>query len=386
MVVSEINFALNLSYGDTAYLQDNWGNNTALQNAFYMQYVVNGIVLPILAVFGVLGNILTMIVLWRREMHSTTILFLRALVLTDTGIIVVVAATVTPFTLSFFHAELGYFKDVVYPNVFTPVTYIVMVIQQCNVWITVSVSVERYISICHPFKAAKICTKRRTWIILFAICVISVIYNIPRCFASRTKSPCSPNDTSLCYMLVDTTFGKTTFYTKVYMVWMYAVLIYIIPLTLLAVLNCLIIMELMRMRARRIGTNIQDDNEANLSLVLVLIVIVFICCQTPGLFSQFDFLFDPIVFLQWIAFGNTLFVTNSSVNFLIYTAVGRRFRKVLLKVFKTIFGKSIFSRSKNSGSSSDHELLETLRSQLYRDSEVTQINDIHRLEKMKLTS
>lgn len=142
----------------------------------------------------------------------------------------------------------------------------------------------------------------------------------------------------------------------------------------------------MRMRARRIGTNIQDDNEANLSLVLVLIVIVFICCQTPGLFSQFDFLFDPIVFLQWIAFGNTLFVTNSSVNFLIYTAVGRRFRKVLLKVFKTIFGKSIFSRSKNSGSSSDHELLETLRSQLYRDSEVTQINDIHRLEKMKLTS
>lgn len=387
MVKGEINFALNLSYGDATFLQDNAGNNTALQNAFYMQYVVNGIVLPILSVFGVIGNILTMVVLWRREMHSTTILFLRALVLTDTGIIVVVALTVTPFTLSFFHPELWYFKDVIYPNVFTPVTYIVMVIQQCNVWITVSVSVERYISICHPFKAAKICTKRRTWIILFAICGISTIYNIPRIFANRSKSPCSSQDVRECYMLVDTTFGKTTFYTKVYMVWMYAVLIYIIPLTLLAVLNCLIIMELMRMRARRIGTNIQDDNEANLSLVLVLIVIVFICCQTPGLFSQFDFLFDPIVFIEWIAFGNTLFVTNSSVNFLIYTAVGRRFRKVLLKMFKTIFGQSVFSRSRNSGSSSDHELLETLRSTVhYRDSEVTQVNDIHKLEKIKLTS
>uniref|UniRef100_K1QTX7 FMRFamide receptor n=1 Tax=Magallana gigas TaxID=29159 RepID=K1QTX7_MAGGI len=246
MVRGEINFALNLSYGDAIFLQDSAGNNTALQNAFYMQYVVNGIILPILSVFGVFGNILTMVVLWRREMHSTTILFLRALVLTDTGIIVVVALTVTPFTLSFFHPGLWYFKDVIYPNVFTPVTYIVMVIQQCNVWITVS---------------------------------------------------------------------------------------------------------------------------------------------TPGLFSQFDFLFDPIVFIQWIAFGNTLFVTNSSVNFLIYTAVGRRFRKVLLKMFKKIFGQSVFSRSRNSGSSSDHELLETLRSTVhYRDSEVTQVNDIHKLEKIRLTS
>lgn len=61
MVRGEINFALNLSYGDATFLQDNAGNNTALQNAFYMQYVVNGIVLPILSVFGVIGNILTMV-------------------------------------------------------------------------------------------------------------------------------------------------------------------------------------------------------------------------------------------------------------------------------------------------------------------------------------
>lgn len=73
MVRGEINFALNLSYGDAIFLQDSAGNNTALQNAFYMQYVVNGIILPILSVFGVFGNILTMVVLWRREMHSTTI-------------------------------------------------------------------------------------------------------------------------------------------------------------------------------------------------------------------------------------------------------------------------------------------------------------------------
>ena len=355
------------------------GNDSAMLDAFHVQYVVNGIILPILGVFGVFGNILTMIVLWRREMHSTTILFLRALVLTDTGIIIIAVIGITPYTLSFFHPELKYFKDVIYPLMYTPVIYIGMTVQQINVWVTVSVSVERYISICHPFKAGKICTKRKTWMALIGITVFSIIYNIPRCIAFKAKSPCSVDQPD-CYVLVDTDFGSSKFFSEIYMVWMYAILIFILPLTLLSILNTLLIVELMRMRARRLGTNIQDDNEANLSLVLVLIVIVFICCQTPGLFSQFDVIFDAVFFIKWLAFSNTLFVSNSSVNFLIYTAVGRRFRRILLKVFKKLFGRKVLTHvSSNSVRSNG---VDSGRAPLY--APVTEETQMENLEKVKL--
>ena len=81
------------------------------------------------------------------------------------------------------------------------------------------------------------------------------------------------------------------------------------------------------MQKRRTGTNIHDENEANLSMVLVCIIVVFILCQFPGLIAQFD-IFEFNVFLKWIAVSNILFVINSAVNFLIYTAFGSKFRKV----------------------------------------------------------
>jgi hypothetical protein len=151
----------------------------------------------------------------------------------------------------------------------------------------------------------------------------------------------------------------------------------------LFVLNLLIILELMRMRQRRAGMNIQEDNEANLSLVLVLIVVVFIFCQTPGLLAQFDSLFDPIVMIKWLAVSNFLFVTNSSVNFLIYTAVGRKFRKVLMKFFSKVFRGSSFSEISRASASrrstvGGYELNNTNYTAV---SEETQIEN---LEKMRL--
>ncbi|KAJ8318828.1 hypothetical protein KUTeg_003919 [Tegillarca granosa] len=323
MVIHEINFAVSLEYSGEE-LQD-YANDTATNEAFQLQYIFMGIMLPIISLFGVIGNILTMVVLWRKEMQSTTILFLRALVVTDTGILIFASIAIS-HTLSLFHPELHYFKDVF-----------------CNVWITVFVSVERYIAICHPFIATRICTKRKTWISLIAISIISVVYNIPRLFATQPQTPCRKKTDVECFELVTTYFGKSYFYITVYMVWMFAFIIYIIPLILLSVLNTLLIIELMRMRKRRTGTNIQDDSEANLSLVLVLIVVVFILCQTPGLFAQFDFLFDKVVMLKWLAVSNTLFVMNSAVNFLIYTAAGRKFRKTLCKMLKRMSRKGIQS-------------------------------------------
>ncbi|GFR60337.1 FMRFamide receptor [Elysia marginata] len=451
-------------------------------------FVLWGVVLPLVAAAGLVGNALTMLVLWRREMNSTTILYMRALVITDTGILLGSVLTLTPIACADYlkGQALMYFKHSVYPVLRTPAYYVIMTLQQINVWVTVSVSVERYVAICHPFRASRLITRRNTVKLVFCLTAISVVYNLPRVFAYRTvscedamsagdganlstprgveivsdiqiettermsprlpsttaesKEPDTlintvpvlhplPNSTSYFFMsflrtssqssfmlsstpsislsrlssssspppsslstttaaslvspsvaqstysapmfssssplvssatsptpsslsttsatispaepcldVVTTEFGKTDFY-KFYRTIMYLIIIYVLPFLPLLVLNGFLFRELMSMQKRKVPASKQEDNEANLSLVLVLIVIVFIFCQTPGLISQFD-LIPSSLFIPWLAFSNFLFATNSAVNFLIYTAFGRRFRRVLLRVFRHLCSKA----------------------------------------------
>ncbi|KAL8600627.1 hypothetical protein ACOMHN_030283 [Nucella lapillus] len=335
--MAEIQLKINLSYGD------DFMSATVTRDTLLWQFICWGIFLPILALVGLVGNALTIVVLWRKEMQSTTILYLRALVITDTGILLTAAIVLTPFACAnYLHNEaLKYFSENIYPIIYTPINYSVMTLQACNVWITVSVSVERYIAICHPFRASRLCTRRKTLIVIASITLVSVLYNIPRLFATYARECQEGEQTSggSCYYLADTDLGRAYWYKTVYFSILYTILIFVIPLAALFILNVFLIQELMRMQRRRSGTNIHDENEANLSLILVLIVVVFILCQSPGLVSQFD-IFQFSTFLKWIAVSNLLFVINSAVNFLIYTAFGSKFRKVLLCVFRRLYSHS----------------------------------------------
>ena len=333
MPANELNLKINLTYGDD-YIQDMDSKSRQIMFIFW------GIIIPIISVIGFFGNLLTIIVLFRREMKSTTVYFLRTLVVTDTGIIVVGGIIgLSVISITQLNPKMWLFTDVIYPHIYTPTNYIVMTLQMLNVWTTVAVSVERYIAICHPFKSVRICNKKNAFLMIGTITVVSILYNIPRCFATWFTR-CGDTDGHACYTVITTKFGQSFFYAEIYTLWLYMTLIYIIPLVLLGVLNTLLILELMRMRRRRSVPNMQENSEANMSIVLILIVIVFICCQTPGLVAQFQFL-HPLVLLQWTCVSNTLFVLNSSVNFLIYTAVGRKFRKILLKTFQVLIKRPV---------------------------------------------
>ncbi|XP_045214267.2 FMRFamide receptor-like [Mercenaria mercenaria] len=316
----ELNFKVNLTYGDDNIQDDGFGSLLQLMFVFF------GVIMPIIGVIGIIGNILTGIVLFRREMRSTTVYFLRTLLITDSGIILGAIMGVSIISITQLDSKELLFNDVIYPHIFTPINYFVMALQTLNVWTTVAVTVERYIAICLPFKSINICNRRNAYIMIGITTLLSVVYNIPRCFATGFTT-CGDR----CYMVITTDFGKSYFYTTVYSEWLYTILIYVIPLLMLGVLNTLLIKELMRMRKRRSVTNTKENTEFNLGIVLVIIVVVFIICQTPGLVAQFYFL-DADFLMQWTCVSNTLFVLNSSVNFIIYTAVGKKFRTVLLKI------------------------------------------------------
>ncbi|OWF55002.1 FMRFamide receptor-like [Mizuhopecten yessoensis] len=327
-------------------------------------FVIYVVLLPTVALLGMVGNVLTMVVLWSKRMQSTTTLFLRGLVLTDVGVIVVLTMAITPLAVGMHGRTLQVYVHVIYPHLYGPFDFLAMSVQQCNVWILVSVSVERYIAVCHPLKAAYYRTRRKTIITLVLLTVSSAVYNVPRLFgtvALPTQCDLPELEQLTCYRIDLTELGKNVFYKDVYKVWMYAIVIYLLPLITMSVINVLIIRELIRMRSRRRDLAIycqQQQKEDNVTLVLVLIMTVFILCQTLAFFNQIDALFDDKIMQEnYIAVISFLYVVNSSVNFLIYVLVGKKFRHVLFALCRRYRRRSKFCPARNG---SNHSLENTM--------------------------
>ena len=72
-----------------------------------------------------------------------------------------------------------YFKHV-HP-IITPYIYLLaMTSQTSSVYLTVTVTVERYIAVCHPLRARSWCTCGRGRIAIVIIGLLSMLYNVPR--------------------------------------------------------------------------------------------------------------------------------------------------------------------------------------------------------------
>lgn len=54
--------------------------------------------------------------------------------------------------------------------------------QTISVWMTVAMSLHRFIGVCFPYKASSILLTKNIKILIFAVIVISIIFNTTRFF------------------------------------------------------------------------------------------------------------------------------------------------------------------------------------------------------------
>jgi hypothetical protein len=71
-----------------------------------------------------------------------------------------------------------WFHSRVYPGLF-PMAYVLRLI---NTWLTVLLTVDRYIATCKPLHAQHLCTMRRTYVLIAIVVVTSVAFSLPRFF------------------------------------------------------------------------------------------------------------------------------------------------------------------------------------------------------------
>ncbi len=101
-----------------------------------------------------------------------------------------------------------------------------MIAQTGSVYLTLCVSIERYVAVCLPLRARSICTfGRARWFVLM-IGLFALLYNIPR-FWEVTWDTSYYSDVGNVTAVISTDLREHPMYIIVYITWMYLVKIHL---------------------------------------------------------------------------------------------------------------------------------------------------------------
>ncbi|KAL8608088.1 hypothetical protein ACOMHN_023904 [Nucella lapillus] len=154
--------SLNLSLSNTTY----WCWNQSAQphdEEFYefyetSQFITGLILYPCICIPGLLGNIITLLVLSHRNMRTSTNAFLSALAVADSIKLINDLLYFCTILLLRTDDEIG---NRAYGYLY-PYAHFIFSMSVCvSSWLTVSVAVERYILVCHPTRARNVCNRGR---------------------------------------------------------------------------------------------------------------------------------------------------------------------------------------------------------------------------------
>lgn len=138
------------------------------------RFWIQRVAVPLLTVIGLFGNLITIIIMTRRRMRSTTNMYLAALAFVD------MLYLVLTFVLGLSH----------YPNMAESRYYaywrmrpfLMMLTDACSntsVWLTVTFTIERYIAVKYPMKGKVWCTEARAKLLIIGVFVFAILFSAP---------------------------------------------------------------------------------------------------------------------------------------------------------------------------------------------------------------
>lgn len=220
-----------------------WANGSEWENAEpydVLDFVVNGVLLNVVGVLGIFGNVVSMVILSRPQMRSSINYLLVGLARCDTVLII---TSILLFGLPAINTQTGLletYANYLFPQL-APVVYpLAMIAQTVSVYLTLTVTLERFVAVCHPLRARSLCTYGRARLYVVLIIVFSTIYNLPRFLEADRAEEFYPRYNMTVYVIKASALRNNELYISVYIHWLYLFFIYFVPFTCLAVLNAAI--------------------------------------------------------------------------------------------------------------------------------------------------
>uniref|UniRef100_A0A0A1X0K9 FMRFamide receptor n=1 Tax=Zeugodacus cucurbitae TaxID=28588 RepID=A0A0A1X0K9_ZEUCU len=298
-----------------------------------LEFWVCGVVLNIVGIFGIIGNIISMIILSRPQMRSSINYLLIGLARCDTTLII---TSMLLFGIPCVYPYSGYFfyyYNYVYPFISPSIFPIGLTAQTASIYMTFTVTLERYVAVCHPLKSRALCTYGRAKIYFIVCCTLSLIYNLPRFWEVTTVSYQPEGSEIVYHCLRPSPLRQNQTYINIYIHWCYLIINYIIPFLTLAILNCLIYRQVKRANRERQRLSRSEKREIGLATMLIFIVIVFFLLNFLALVVNIDEAFYNKIDHSLTKISNLLVTINSSANFLIYVIFGEKFKRIFLLIF-----------------------------------------------------
>ena len=275
------------------------------------------VIVPIIGTIGLLGNIFIIVVLGRPKMRKSVFY----------NLLLALACFDTLFILSR-ASGLAYIELAFQPNC-TVVVLLDTIDRPCfvgSIYMTVAISLERYLGICHPHSRF---SRRSSLVFILPVVLISFAYNFPIFLGRKFSFTNGKLVTEYQYL--------EYFDHDAYNLWASLIFLTILPLVALLFLNVSIIAAVRRSRNLQ---RTQNRIEGNSSNILFCIVIIFLILHLPRvLYISLSFLDEYgsglLNYLEWlIRITRLALIMNSSINFVIYSLVGSNFRTEVFEAFK----------------------------------------------------
>ena len=297
------------------------------------EFMTEGIITGLLCTFGLIGNIVAFVTFVRIGKHNASTVLFQALAIFDSLLLLCSFVIFVPGACgNNTESPSQVINEVVVYS--TKYLFLIGIVSQVIAkWISVLLTINRYIAVCKPFVASRLCTITNARKQLCVVIVLCQIVLLPFFFETYITIDDIGNKT-----LDLRPWAKKRWYLTLLGI-VYMLSVFIIPFTAILILGLLVISGMRaakRMPIRR--HSIQGNPDNSITHTVFAIILVFLICQTPALVNQllwsilpadhrrcggFQFYFQRI--------SNTLVILNSGVNCLIYMVFNRTFRKNIMR-------------------------------------------------------
>uniref|UniRef100_A0A8D8YKQ9 FMRFamide receptor n=1 Tax=Cacopsylla melanoneura TaxID=428564 RepID=A0A8D8YKQ9_9HEMI len=305
------------------------------------------ILLPIVFVIGLIGNLVTVVVLTRRRMKSSTNTYLTALAVSD-----IVYLSVF-FALSYSHYPDAHSEDsLIYWKIWPYLLWFNDASTGVSVWLTASFTLERYIAVCHPLRGRVFCTESRAQKVITCVVLFCAIVTVTTPLEWQILTVDRPENVTTgpdsCIIADSSELATNEFY-KTFMYFFWNSVFIFIPLVILIVFNSFLIHTVHVSRKQRNGLtqaelgggSMRQKQENKITMTLIGVVIFFLVCQLPaGITWIVKVFYDPppntsghYLLLGFGNIFNFLVTVNAASNFILYCALSDKYRKTLIMTF-----------------------------------------------------
>lgn len=294
-------------------------------------------------IVGAFGNIASAIIFTQRCMRSSINVLLTGLSFIDLAVLVI---AIPVFAIPGLNAyeQLGPLGSLQKAVVFG-LYQLAVIAQTCSAYMFVLITIERYFAVCHPLRVQRLFTIRRANIAQMTVFGLSVLYNLCRFWEYKMVRD---EDGSVGYVR---SLRAHPGYFLGYYTSMYLLVHFIIPFTIIPILNWRIAVTI------KVATTIRSkltmaqkcDNprQRQVTRMIIVVTAVFAGCNMMAFCLSIWEAISPASFRfhinghLWHSFtayvfteiSNVLIVLNSSVNFIIYLVYCRKYRRLFEKFF-----------------------------------------------------